>query len=213
MCCCSRTRLGRGGSRSPGLHVVGQRRRAEGDRAGRWSCHIVATLAGAARGRRPLAASGDWSLAPICLRGERSRRRDACGCRRDSAFPCELRILPLRHMANRRPHGVPFVVILIADPVEPRVPSRDDVMALCGLSAREAELALCLAKGGRWEKPRAACAFPANRSSASCQRHAQDLHPSASGADRIDSRAASLRSRLSNSKASTRSRQATKVAR
>jgi hypothetical protein len=90
--------------------------------------------------------------------------------RHDSAFPCELRILSLRHMAGRRPHGVPFVVILFADPVEPRLPSRDDVMALCGLSAREAELALCLAKGGRWEKPRAACAFPANRSSASCQR-------------------------------------------
>jgi DNA-binding CsgD family transcriptional regulator/PAS domain-containing protein len=95
---------------------------------------------------RSLQAEIGRSLQSACGESVHAGATLAVG-RRDSAFPYGLRILPLRHMVGRRQHGVPFVVILIADPVEPRLPSRDDVMALCGLTAREAELALCLAKG------------------------------------------------------------------
>jgi DNA-binding CsgD family transcriptional regulator/PAS domain-containing protein len=72
--------------------------------------------------------------------------------RRETALSYGLRIMPLRHAAGRQPRHLPAVVILIADPALPRLPGRDEVMALCGLTPREAELALCLARGSALEE-------------------------------------------------------------
>jgi DNA-binding CsgD family transcriptional regulator len=61
--------------------------------------------------------------------------------------PYGLRVLPMRHVMGPLPEQVPFVVVLISDPVQPRLPSSDDLMAVFGLTPREAETALLVAQG------------------------------------------------------------------
>jgi DNA-binding CsgD family transcriptional regulator len=55
--------------------------------------------------------------------------------------------MPLRHVVGVLPDAVPYVSVFIADPVRPALSSREDLMAIFGFTAREAELALLLAQG------------------------------------------------------------------
>jgi DNA-binding CsgD family transcriptional regulator len=63
------------------------------------------------------------------------------------ALPYGVRVLPLRHVTGPTPQGIPFVAVVIADFAEPQRPGHADLMAVLGLSRREADLAVQLAAG------------------------------------------------------------------
>lgn len=67
--------------------------------------------------------------------------------RRGAALPYALRILPMRHVVGPLPDQVPFVAVLVWDPARPTLPSHECVMAVLGLTPREAEGALLVAQG------------------------------------------------------------------
>jgi DNA-binding CsgD family transcriptional regulator len=103
---------------------------------------------------RALRAADDRSLQVEIASSLRSARGEAVHAggpiavgRRDDAVPYALRVLPLRHVVGLLPDAVPYVSVFIADPVRPALPSRDDLMAIFGFTAREAELVLLLAQG------------------------------------------------------------------
>jgi hypothetical protein len=132
---------------------------------------------------RALQAADDRSLQIGIARSLRSARGEVMHAggllsvgRRDGAVPYALRVLPLRHVVGLLPDAVPYVSVFIADPVRPALSSREDLMAIFGFTAREAELALLLGKGRHWPRPPAAYAFRATRrariSPAPCTRPA-----------------------------------------
>lgn len=61
--------------------------------------------------------------------------------------PYGLRILPTRHVVGALQENVPFVAVLISDPLQSRLPSREDLMVIFGLTPREAEISLHIAQG------------------------------------------------------------------
>jgi len=67
--------------------------------------------------------------------------------RRGATVPYGLRIVPLRHIAAALPDRTAFVVVFVSDPVQPGLPNRDDLIAIFGLTPREAEVALHMAHG------------------------------------------------------------------
>lgn len=67
--------------------------------------------------------------------------------RRGVPVPYGLRVLPMQHTDDPLTDGAPFVIVLIADPVDPGLPSPDDLIAIFGLTPREAEVALYIAHG------------------------------------------------------------------
>ena len=67
--------------------------------------------------------------------------------RAGEAVPYGIRVLPLRHVTGPMPQGVPFVAVVIADFVAPQRPGHEDLMAVLGLSRREADLAVQLSAG------------------------------------------------------------------
>jgi DNA-binding CsgD family transcriptional regulator len=62
-------------------------------------------------------------------------------------LPYGVRVLPLRHVTGPMPQGVAFVAVVIADFAEPQRPGHADLMAVLGLSRREADLAVQLSAG------------------------------------------------------------------
>lgn len=72
--------------------------------------------------------------------------------RGNGTVPYALRVQPLRHVVGLLPEAVPYVSIFIADPTRPALPNRDDLMAIFGFTAREAELVLLLAQGDTMAK-------------------------------------------------------------
>jgi len=67
--------------------------------------------------------------------------------RSGATVPYGLRIVPLPHVMAAMPDGTAFVVVLVSDPVQPGLPSRNDLIAIFGLTPREAEVALHIAHG------------------------------------------------------------------
>lgn len=67
--------------------------------------------------------------------------------RRGATIPYAAKVLPMRCVVGPMPENVPFVVVLISDPAHPQLPTADDLTTVFGLTAREAEVALFIAKG------------------------------------------------------------------
>ncbi len=107
------------------------------------------------RGRlHALHAADDRSLQMVIGRALATARGQSFGGgnvlavgRRGAAISYGLRVLPMRCVVGPMPENVPFAAILISDPVQPRLPSVEDLNAIFGFTPREAEIARLAAEG------------------------------------------------------------------
>lgn len=102
---------------------------------------------------RALGSADDRSLQiaiELCLKsvgGEGTYAGSAVAVgRRGAPIPYGLRVLPIPREAEASSDPAPCVLVLIADPAQPGLPSRDDLVVIFGLTPREAEVTLLIAQ-------------------------------------------------------------------